>query len=331
MKSDIKMKSDEVLIKYFGFTMNEIKKRPKVLSYVRSMSEKDVEQKIELYRDTFDLTQEELNKMVKRSPQLLGYREDSVKYKAKFCIDELGLTQKELNKMVKSFPQLLGYREALVQEKKKFYMDEFGLSKEEFNKIVRKSPRLLSFKKNLVQAKETFFMKEFDLTKEEFGKMVKVFPKLLELKKGSVKEKHKQMSDIRLPKEYIINYPMIFGAPANKLKIRYTIVRSAGIDREQLIDRDISWAIQNERKTYARLCYILSVREKPDFNNLFTEEEKFKKRYKTDEVSSEDLMEEHPFTPGVLKKMEEILPKGEIVGLNKNEIKAIEKDKGGKE
>lgn len=63
------MKIEEILIKHFGWTQNEIENKFEILNYINYINdEKDVLSKAEFYKKEFDLSDNDFSKMLKNLP-----------------------------------------------------------------------------------------------------------------------------------------------------------------------------------------------------------------------------------------------------------------------
>ena len=70
------MRVEEVLVKHFGWTKQDINEKAVVLQHLRhDKSEQEMLDKAGFYQEEFKLTKSEFNKMVKTMPAILFYDE----------------------------------------------------------------------------------------------------------------------------------------------------------------------------------------------------------------------------------------------------------------
>lgn len=203
----------------------------------------------------FEWTEQEVKEKAKSIPSSYFKDESIALDRAKFYQKEFNLDKAEFIKMLKIFPALLCYSEESVQSKVDFYQQEFNLDKTEFIKMLKVLSSLLSLSEETIKIKAGFYQKEFNLDKLEFIKMLKILPTLLSLSEENVKIKHRQIRDLNIPKSVIIKNSNILSVPINTLKIRYLILRQVAT-REEFLSK--LWFMTSQNKTYARLRYLQS-------------------------------------------------------------------------
>ncbi len=183
------MKLEEILIKHFGWTEQEVKEERGILQSIYIKDENKVLEKAKMFRQQFDLTEIEFIKIIKQQPSLLVLTEERVKEKVGFYQNELNLSKSEFIKMLKKLPNLLTFSEETIKQKVKFYQLEFNLNKSEFIKILKISHSLLSYSEESIKAKVRFYQQEFGLNKSEFIKKIKILPSLLHHSEETLKTK----------------------------------------------------------------------------------------------------------------------------------------------
>ena len=286
------MNIEEILIKHFGWTEKEIEQKIKIVeSIIHIKDEKIALSKAKFYKDEFNLRDEDFNKMLKTLPTLLGLSEDSVKNKVEF------------------------------------YKKEFNFSREDFNKMLKSSPALLCLSEDSIKNKVEFYKKEFNFSREDFNKMLKSLPALLGYSEDSVREKQKQIRDLGISKEVLVNYPNIIAVPVNCLKIRYLILRLV-VARAELLSNPRVF-ITSQNKTYARLAYLSrESKGKVRLADLKCDEKKFVKKHG---VESKQLMEKYKINKEIIEEFKNIVEEEEKIDFTGEEKKFIEKEYGGKE
>ena len=303
---------------------NKMLKRSPALS---GYSEDSVKNKVEFYKKEFNLRDEDFNKMLKTLPALSGYSEDSVKNKAEFYKGEFNLSREDFNKMLKSLPTLLCLSDDSVKNKVEFCKKEFNLSREDFNKMLKRLPTLLSLSEDSIKNKAEFYKGEFNLRDEDFNKMLKTSPALLCYSEDSVREKQKQIRDLGISKEVLVNYPNIFSVPVNCLKIRYLILRLV-VARAELLSNPRAF-ITSQNKTYARLAYLSrESKGKVRLVDLMCGEKRFVKKHG---VESKQLMEKYKINKEIIEEFKNIVEEEEKIDFTGEEKKFIEREYGGKE
>ncbi len=353
------MKIEEILIKYFEWTEQEIKEKAIAIQSVNIKDEKIALNKLNFYQNEFNLRTAEVIKMIKLSPSLLCYSEEGVKTKVEFYQKEFGLDKNQLIKMLKIMPALLSYSEESIKDKIAFYQKEFGISKQDYAMMIKTQPALISYFEETIKAKVIFYQTEFDLTKEEFVKMLKVLPKLLSYSEESIKTKvklyqkkfdlskeefvkmlkilpamlgyseesikakTKQILDLNISKSIILKEPTMLTVPINNLKVRYIILRQFAT-REEILLRT-GWFMTNQSKSYARLMHLKSKNIKAKISQVLNGEKRFKKAYG---VASKDLMKKYKLTPDIIYKMQQVLEVGEISDFTQEENQFIDKEYG---
>ena len=130
----------------------------------------------------------------------------------------------------------------------------------------------------------------------------------------SVQEKVRQIKDIRIPSQVIVQNPSILTVPKNTLKLRYIILRNIAT-REEIFSYH-NWYMISQDKTYARACYLLETGKKFNWKTVLYSEKVFGKMCG---VSSDELMAKYKLTPGKIEKLKSVLEKDEIVDFNDDE------------
>lgn len=130
----------------------------------------------------------------------------------------------------------------------------FGWTEKETEQKIKILEHINIKDEKIALSKAKFYKGEFNLGDEDFNKMLKSLPTLLGLSEDSVKEKRKQIRDLGISKEVLVNYPNIIAVPVNCLKIRYLILRLV-VARAELLSNP-SVFIVSQNKTYARLAYL---------------------------------------------------------------------------
>lgn len=242
-------------------------------------------------------------------------------------IKHFGWTEKEIEQKIKILESVHIKDEKIALSKAKFYKGEFNLRDEDFNKMLKSFPTLLGRSEDNVKNKAAFYKKEFNLSREDFNKMLKTLPTLLNLSEDSVKEKQKQIRDLGISKEVLVNYPNIIAVPANCLKIRYLILRLV-VARAELLSNP-SVFIVSQNKTYARLAYLSrESKGKVRLVDLMYSEKQFVKKHG---VESKQLMEKYKINKEIIEEFKNIVEEEEKIDFTGEEKKFIEREYGGKE
>ena len=312
-------KKEQFYESVFSMKREEINKMVKLFPAILGASTQSVLDKENFYKSEFRVTHDDFCKMIRLSPALLSYDTDSVQEKTKFYESIFGITSIEFGKMMKVHPAFLGYSTDSVQEKAKFYEDTFGIISTEFGKMIKVFPALLSYATDSVQEKADFYESIFGITSTEFGEMIKKVPALLGRSIESVQEKVREIKDIKIPSQVIVQNPSILAVPKNTLKLRYVILRNIAT-REEIFSYP-NWYMTSQDKTYARACYLSETGKKLNWKTVLYSEKLFGKMCG---VSSDELMAKYKLTAGKFEKLRSVLEKDEIVDFNDDEKGGIE-------
>lgn len=184
------MKIEEILMKHFEWTEDEINKKQnslKTLKYIKD--ENVVFEKFELYKKNFDITMSEFIKMLKLSPAILTYTEENIQGKLDLLQNEFGIEKSEFIKLIKQQPAIFCVSAEILKEKIKLYQTEFGMKESELTKLLKRQPVLFCLAEDNIKRKAEFYQTEFDLEKSEFIKMIKSMPTLLGITEKNIKDK----------------------------------------------------------------------------------------------------------------------------------------------
>ena len=309
------MQTKEILIKHFDWTEQEILDKTKKLDFIFSeLSENAVLELTQFFCDEFKLSEDKFKKILKKMPSLLNFTIEGIKKKEQFYESVFSMKREEINKMVKLFPAILGASTQSVLDKENFYKSEFRVTHDDFCKMIKLSPALLSYDTDSVQEKTKFYESIFGITSTEFGEMIKKVPALLGRSIESVQEKVREIKDIKIPSQVIVQNPSILTVPKNTLKLRYVILRNIA-SREEIFSYP-NWYMTSQDKTYARACYLLETGKKLNWKTVLYSEKVFGKMCG---VSSDELMAKYKLTPGKIEKLKSVLEKDEIVDFNDDE------------
>ena len=144
------MKLEQILIKHFEWTEQEVKEKANIILHVTFKDEQKVLDKAKFYQQEFDLSRTDFIKMLKVLPTLLNLSEESVKAKANFYQQEFDLNRAEFIKMLKGLPVLLSLLEESVKEKHKQILD-LNIPKS----VIIKNPNILTVPTNTLKVRYT--------------------------------------------------------------------------------------------------------------------------------------------------------------------------------
>lgn len=282
------------LREYAGIGEKQLRNLPVLLSLdcdPNSTSPSALINKIKILREEF-----ELGEAAWRSyPVLLMMDCDptsdsstSVAHKMRFFKEKLGFDHIQIN----SYPQLLGMdcswnsqNPAAIVNKVKFY-ESIGITTDELKKFVN----LLGYDCDPNSTSDSSIV----------GK-IKVF------------------DELGLGKDVIMQMPILLGMPTNKIKIRYMLYKSSPLASIALKPTAF---IQNEAKTYARMCYLNEIRYNANKQAVIFPEQRF---VDTFGKTSAALMDCYPLDEVAVHRVEADFSNtvGEDIRLNKDELGAV--------
>ena len=145
------MKTTEMLIKYFNWTEQDVKKKKHILYHLAStVNEADVLKNVIQLQKQFGLSKAETIRVIKVLPAFICMSEDVIKEKLAFLHGELKLDKKGFTNLFKVFPSILGLSKDKIKGKVLFYQKELNITADEFLKMLTKLPTLLGYSEESV-------------------------------------------------------------------------------------------------------------------------------------------------------------------------------------
>ncbi len=286
----------------------------------------DINNKIENYAEILGVNSDTMNKIVNYNPHVSEIKPESLKKKVedleKVFNDEarsviianskiLDLDFKTENQFDKNAVMKLDEQElrdsTSVKDKIKYCQIILGISEDEVINMVRKFPALLLHDvikriKNLLN----YFQDTLHVDRRTLLQTVIACPRLLSYDSTntnatSLKTKIQKMNEVMPMQEVltlIIKNPQILSVPAQSFKLRYMLATISGT-MERFLS---SGFLTNEKKVYARLCFLQ--KKNPKFFNkedLYRTEKVFAKRFN---AKSSELMEKYLLDAAAIAQIE---------------------------
>lgn len=310
----------------FGINKSTFTKMFKTTPSLPGFSAENIQKKMDYYETEFGVDRAQFVKLFKSMPSLITYSRHGVTNKVNFFEREFGVEKEIFAKIFKKMPAIISYSESNITDLADCFGAEFGILPYEFGEIISKQPSLLGYSEDKIKTRAGFYLEEFDINNDQLVSMIKSQPGILTFLEDSVREKHKQIAGLRLTDDYVVDMPDILNAPADVLKLRYTILRQIA-EREDIIAQR-GWYIPSQNKTYAKVAYMQEIEESPKLRRVLTDDKRFQKTY---EVHPDDLVEQYGLTMDVIRDMESVLLPGEIEPYTTREHEFLEREYGEKE
>jgi hypothetical protein len=233
--------------------------------------------------------------MIKRNPVMLdldtqegSVSDTSVRKKLKDFEKILKTTSEVVVKMGKSYPPMLNCdtvseSDTSVKGKISAYKGLLKATEEEVLNILKIFPATLGYDTSgegdtSIQSKIEDYQHILKISEEEAINMIKIAPVLLGLDTKSIEQKAvKTKVKVLLsfiPKEKIIENPILLTFPAQRVKLRYIIL--SDLYDDLFLSRHL---MTSEQLTFARRCYLKERGFKATLSKVITSKNDFAKKY----------------------------------------------------
>lgn len=273
-------------------------------SDINSMSPTSIKRKVKFYRTLFNVEDKRLQGILKKYPPLLtldikGKTPTSVQQKIIDISGVLGITEEEFIKILISAPSVIGYDPTTIARKKKDYKDLLNLTDDEFKNLIITRPGALEYdvsttKSTSLAKKLEIYKGALNLTGEELKELIFSNKGLLgasidETKPTGFQSKMATILEY-VPKEALIENPMLLTRAPERLKIKYMMLSK--YDKEVFRSNT---TMVSEQTLYSRIKFLERNGFKVHLSSLGRGEKEFKERYcKTAQIDyQEDILDQN--------------------------------------
>ncbi|MCQ2382455.1 MAG: hypothetical protein MJ060_01250 [Clostridia bacterium] len=298
-------------------------KFPGLLHYdTISENETSVKSKIKNYQTLLHVNENVICKMIRLCPGILGFdtisdTETSVKGKLKSYQTLLHVDETKVIKMICSFPHMLKFdtisdAETSVKGKLKSYQTLLHADEANVIKMICSFPAMLNYDivsenatsiKNLIKN----YQKILQIDEDTVLQMIREFPGLLGFdtvtdETSGVKNKVQKLNAF-VPKEHIINHPLILSVPAQQFKIRYMLASNINTMQDGILKRFLACGFMTSPgKVWARYSGLTSRRLGLKLSYIYQTEKIFQQRIGK---KTEDLIKQYPLDLDAVHNIEQ--------------------------